>query len=848
MKKLLLTALSAMAISGAVPVQAQNTIDIRGTVWSLDTIYHAKVGPGTTQTHLELVSPSNSKLQVFYLTVDKTTPGVSMRAVCAKDMVAGTERPSAMAKRKSGNGVLYFAGTNGDFYSTSGTATNGTSKIGSPTAGCTADRITYKTSNGIPSSVPGGNFQFSVDVDGVARISRLWYYTGTATLGENVASFLGINVASPNNGITIYTPKYWGSTNQTDKADACAEVTAKLVEGDEMYAGGKFRLEVTSTATTDGDTTIPSDGFVIHGRGTSVKYSANAKALDFVKSLQVGDIVEFDNVVLTEKGSDERIYPAQVVSGNPQNVGGGETLDTEELRGDASSLHPRTGIGISQSGDSIIMMVVDGRSAISAGVRTSQLADIMRYAGAWEAMNLDGGGSSCLYTSALGVRNVGSDGSERSVGNGIFATIEAPDDNEITEVRFVDWVKSLPKYGLYTPKFYGYNKYGVLVDTDLQGVQLSCPAELGEIVDNGTSLLGTGGGTYALTGTYNGLTSTLVVTVDDSTEPYFRCKHVLLDSYNDYESEIISSLDGEELRLDNSLFTWSVDDNTVASVDAAGNIKGLSNGETSVRCKIGSKEMVLPVIVEIPESHYLPLDKSFDISTWSMEHGTAIETSSLSVLGTEGYAVDYTISSSGSGTKTFSIKKDLQTWSRPDSVFVDINPCESTLKSVSLYYEDGEGTQKVSRKSISSITSNAVTRILFPFDKVVDVTDMSCFPITFKRLLLQVGDAAGVSNRIEVPRIQLVYTSVPLSSSGVESVMAQGAEGGLLLSPNPVVSGAVVKMNVSEPVQYTVSALNGAVVKRGEGVELSTAGLTSGVYIVSAKNGGNKSVVKLIVK
>ena len=34
----------------------------------------------------------------------------------------------------------------------------------------------------------------------------------------------------------------------TDKAGNCAEVTAKLVEGDKMYAGCKFRLEVTSTS------------------------------------------------------------------------------------------------------------------------------------------------------------------------------------------------------------------------------------------------------------------------------------------------------------------------------------------------------------------------------------------------------------------------------------------------------------------------------------------------------------------------------------------------------------------------------------------------------------------------
>jgi hypothetical protein len=61
------------------------------------------------------------------------------------------------------------------------------------------------------------------------------------------------------------------------------------------------------------------------------------------------------------------------------------------------------------------------------------------------------------------VRNVGSDGNERAVGNAIFAVMEAPEDNEIAEIRFKDWAMTFPKYGIYTPTIYGYNKYGIMV-------------------------------------------------------------------------------------------------------------------------------------------------------------------------------------------------------------------------------------------------------------------------------------------------------------------------------------------------------------------------------------------------
>lgn len=832
MKKVLLGALSALTILGTTSIEAKNTIDIRGAEYSVDTIYHAKIGPGTTQTHLELTNQYDTKLQVFYLTVDKTTPGVSMRAVCATDKVAGTERPSAMAKRKSGNGVLYFAGTNGDFYSTSGTATNGSSKVGSPTTGCTVDRETYKTSN--------GNYQFSVDIDGVARVSRLYYYTGTATLGEKITSFLGINVASPNNGITIYTPKYWGSTNQTDKAGACAEVTAKLVEGDKMYAGGKFRLVVTSTANDTGDTTIPSDGYVIHGRGTTMKYEGNTKALDFVKSLQVGDIVEFDNVCLTEKGSTERIYPAQIVSGNPKNVGGGETLDTESERADASSLHPRTGIGYSQTGDSIIMMVVDGRSSISAGVRTSQLADIMRYAGAYEGVNLDGGGSSCLYTSALGVRNNGSDGSERIVGNGIFAVVEAPEDKEIAEIQFVDWVKELPKYGYYTPKFYGYNKYGVLVDTDLKGVTISCAENLGEVQDNGTTLYANGGGTHILEATYNGVKTNIVVTVDDKTEPIFRHKNVLLDTYQDYKVDIYGTVRGHDISLENNEFTWSVDDETIATVDENGVVKGVKNGTTVVKGTLGEFTKEITVTVEVPTKRYQGIDENLNPSTWTVE-GSNVENYSVAPLGVEGMVINYKTLSTRKVEVILS--KELTSWSRPDSLCIDINPGTAKIKNIAVNFLLNGATEEWECTVEPTLKENELNRIEIPMDTCVNLKDMGAYPIKITKVRIVPKDASGTEVSLQIPRFSWVYSSVPADASGVECINGEGNV--LVLTPNPVKSGTVVKLGVIKAVEYTVCTLNGAVVMQGEGTEFSTVGLSTGLYIVTLKGGDSG---KLVIK
>jgi hypothetical protein len=93
---------------------------------------------------------------------------------------------------------------------------------------------------------------------------------------------------------------------------------------------------------------------------------------------------------------------------------------------------PRTAVGLDRSGNTLILIVVDGRQpGYSDGATLHELAEILAAHGAHDAINLDGGGSSTLVREgALGQtvllnspvgRTV--PGTERPVGNhlGIFA-------------------------------------------------------------------------------------------------------------------------------------------------------------------------------------------------------------------------------------------------------------------------------------------------------------------------------------------------------------------------------------------------------------------------------------------
>ena len=156
----------------------------------------------------------------------------------------------------------------------------------------------------------------------------------------------------------------------------------------------------------------------------------------------------------------------------------------------------------------------------------------------------------------LGIVNVPSDGKERAVSNGFYAVLKAPKDDNIAEIRFLDYSMTLPKYGVYTPKFYGYNQYGLLINTDVQGVKLQCASDFGAISSDGSSFNANGTGTAALTANFNGITTSIPVTIDESGEMHLKLSNVLLDTYREYPIEVQSIVNEKAIAVDPKVLTW----------------------------------------------------------------------------------------------------------------------------------------------------------------------------------------------------------------------------------------------------------------------------------------------------
>jgi Phosphodiester glycosidase len=97
----------------------------------------------------------------------------------------------------------------------------------------------------------------------------------------------------------------------------------------------------------------------------------------------------------------ERWKMQTAVGGGPVLVQNGEIKITnnEELKFSGKTgltdKHPRTAMGYTADGR-LIIMVIQGRSANAAGATLVQEAQLLKELGCVEALNLDGGGSSCM--------------------------------------------------------------------------------------------------------------------------------------------------------------------------------------------------------------------------------------------------------------------------------------------------------------------------------------------------------------------------------------------------------------------------------------------------------------------
>lgn len=112
-----------------------------------------------------------------------------------------------------------------------------------------------------------------------------------------------------------------------------------------------------------------------------------------------------------------------VLSSGPLMLQQGKVCDLSACNQNfVNTKHPRSAVALTKD-RKILFIVVDGRlKGKSEGVSISELTHLIRVLGGWDALNLDGGGSSTLWAASLpgkGIANTPSGSAERKVANSL---------------------------------------------------------------------------------------------------------------------------------------------------------------------------------------------------------------------------------------------------------------------------------------------------------------------------------------------------------------------------------------------------------------------------------------------
>lgn len=216
----------------------------------------------------------------------------------------------------------------------------------------------------------------------------------------------GINEHLPvPDGLMLFTPA-WGAASRAGAAGSAVPFIEILIQNNivsEIIHNRQFTAP------------LPADSQVLLARGTAVEAFTSLFSVNDPIQISYATQPDFQNLQFALSG-DVYVVQDGVPQRHPSNP----------------HTHPRTAAGFDRAGHQMIVAVIDGRSRRSRGMTYDELGEFMASLGAWNAINLDSGGSSQLALRPLGqtqpvIANIPSDGTERAVPNAIgFWTKAAP--------------------------------------------------------------------------------------------------------------------------------------------------------------------------------------------------------------------------------------------------------------------------------------------------------------------------------------------------------------------------------------------------------------------------------------
>lgn len=308
---------------------------------------------------------------------------------------------------------------------------------------------------------------------------------------------------------------------------------------------------------------IPENGYVICAR------MDNAYKIKCM--FNIGDKVNLEIKTNIDLGK-----MVTAISGGGMLVENGNVNTT--FTHDISGYQPRTAVGTSKDGNTLYMVTVDGRG-ISKGATQVELAYLMNEVGCYNAVNLDGGGSTVMVgrlagESSLSTLNVPTENRKVVNSLGIISTAPKGDISELIITSEDDRI-----FENYTTKLTvkAYDEYINPVDIKEENIKWKVSGVKGK-VEKGV-FKPTTDGMAKITATYKGVSSTIEIRVlGDIGEIVTDTREVTLAEGEKYQLPIIvkdiegytARYDAEDLRFTTSNNNCEVAENGVVTAKKPG--------------------------------------------------------------------------------------------------------------------------------------------------------------------------------------------------------------------------------------------------------------------------------------
>lgn len=350
--------------------------------------------------------------------------------------------------------------------------------------------------------------------DGKVMTSPLPNTYGYPTVSRSVDGSVDISVWNPI--ITLYASDGTSMNvvvyNKTSSIDYGPAVLTS--DWNTMSVGNGSGKEIVEVVVVNGfvsevrvnqpATTIPRDGYIIASTNETTRQQL---VQSYVPGTPVSLNIRLDfdpqNLDFAVGGLNYLVKDGQI----------------NDISDEVLGAHPRTAIGFNKDNSQMLLVTVDGRNKNYSSVKQTELAQIMIELGAYNVVNMDGGGSTTmgvdfLRNSNVTVVNIPSDGKERKIASGVGVFNTAPESNVVNSLEVIPSGNNVFNGTEMTLDAKGFNAYYAEVSLDKNNVSYSVePSDAGYF--EGNVFKPTAPGNAVITANYYGISNSAEINVLD---------------------------------------------------------------------------------------------------------------------------------------------------------------------------------------------------------------------------------------------------------------------------------------------------------------------------------------------